>query len=55
LVAALTGETLEMVDIVARSHDHLECRNQFWTRCTVTGRAEQPVPIHRLDTELSQY
>ena len=43
VAALLTGEALEVVDVVLGSHDHLERRDHLRTRRTVAGRAEQPI------------
>ena len=41
MVALLTGETLEVVDVRLRSHHHLERRDHLGAGGAVSGRAEQ--------------
>jgi hypothetical protein len=40
MVALLTGETLQMVHIVLRTHHHFERGYNFIARRTIAGRAE---------------
>jgi hypothetical protein len=40
VIALLTGETLEVVDVCARPHHHLEGGDHFGTRRAVAGVAE---------------
>lgn len=42
LVAKLAGETVQVVNIVSGSHDHLEGRDQLAARSAVSRRAEEP-------------
>jgi hypothetical protein len=42
VVALLTGEALQVVDVVPGPHDHLERRNHLVTRSAVARIAEQP-------------
>lgn len=42
VIALLTGETLQMVDVCTRPHYHLEGGYYFWTGSTVARIAEQP-------------
>lgn len=41
VVALLTSEALQMIDVCSCSHDHLERRYHFAARCTVASVAEQ--------------
>lgn len=43
MVTLLTGEALEVIDVVARAHHHLEGWNHFIARSAVARVAEQPV------------
>jgi hypothetical protein len=40
VIALLTGETLEVVDVGARPHHHLEGGDHFCTRRAIAGVAE---------------
>jgi hypothetical protein len=42
MVALLTCETFEMINIVTRSHHHLERWNDFVACCTKARVSEQP-------------
>lgn len=42
MIALLTGEALQMVDIAARAHHHLERWDHLVTRSAVSRVAEQP-------------
>ena len=41
MAALLAGETLEMVDVAFRLHDHLERRDHLGASRAVPGRTEQ--------------
>lgn len=41
MVTLLTGEALQMVDVVPGTHHHLKRRNYLVARCTETRVAEQ--------------
>jgi len=42
VTALLAGETLEVVDVSLRFHDHLERRDHLGAGSAVPGRTEQP-------------
>jgi hypothetical protein len=41
VIALLASEALEMIDIISRSHHHLERWNNFGACSTVAGASEQ--------------
>jgi len=54
VVALLTGEALEMVDVALGFHHHLKRRNHLGTRRAVTSRSEQSTkqPHSRLQRDV---
>lgn len=43
MIALLTSEALQMVNVGPRAHHHLESWNNFAARCAVTGVTEESV------------
>lgn len=47
MIALLTSEALQVVNVSPRAHHHLECWDNFAAGCAVTGISEKSVKTHK--------